>query len=138
MRSALAIPLGLLAACGGEDLPTATELHGSWTSDVEGQTRVFAFASADDGTHPELVGLTDVYVLSSYPTGTTPIEVQAGAYRVERTLLSEGGEDDALVTVVHSGTGVGSTYGNAIVGWTGDSFTIAGTASGELTFTLTE
>jgi hypothetical protein len=137
MRVVLLSILAVLGACGGEDLPTAAELHGTWTSDFDGQHREFVFAAEDDGTYPELAGLTDVYVLSSYPIDTTPTVVQTGEYRVERVTLTEGGEDDALVTVVHAGNGAGNTLGNAIYGWTGTSFTISGTSSstGELTFT---
>lgn len=140
MRLTSLLPLLLLAACGGEELPTADELHGTWTSVFEGQTREFVFAETADATHPDLAGLSDVYVLSSYATGTTPVEVQSGEYRVEEALLSDGGTDDALVTVVHTGSGAGNTYGNAIFDWTGTSFTISGTSSstGELTFTLAE
>ncbi len=131
------LTVGLLGACGSdEDLPTAAELYGTWTVTTDGTTRDFVFAASNDGTHPELDGLADVYVLYNYPAGTTPAQVQTGEYRVEVAQLTSGGEDDAIVTVVRSGAGVGGTYGNAILGWTGDTFTIesASAAGGELQF----
>jgi hypothetical protein len=128
--------VGLIGACGGEDFPTAAELYGTWTATTDGTTRDFVFAATDDGSHPELAGLSNVYVLFNYPEGGTPAEIQTGEYRVQIAQLTTGGEDEALVTVVHAGPGTGGTYGNAIYGWTGDTLTIesASGPGGELEF----
>ena len=125
--------LCLVAACGSDpDVPTATELHGAWSGAADGVTRRFVFAATDDGTHPELAGLTDVYTLAR--DGTVG---QTGRYRVEETEVTGHGTTDALVTEALSGTGAPGTYGNAILGWTGATLTISSTSttSGELTLT---
>jgi hypothetical protein len=139
MRPLILAILVPLAACGGDSLPTPAELHGDWSAEADGQSRGFHFAAADDGTHPELADMTDIYVLHSEPTGEAPIVVQTGIFAIDRVPLTEldGAEDDALVTTVLSGNGAGSIYGNRIVEFTGDTFTISGTSSstGQLTFT---
>jgi hypothetical protein len=119
MRLAFLLPIALLGACSGEDLPTAEELDGAWFNDDAGTTREFAF---DPSAEP------DAYVVFSYPTGTTPIEVQSGTYFIE---------DGILVTEVLTGTGAGTMFGNDILGWTGDTLTLESdsAASGERTYT---
>lgn len=114
MRTAIVLVLAL-AACGGEDLPTTDELHGSWTNEEEDTIRNFVFA--------ETAG-EDTYEVCLYPSGTTPTLVQSGTYYVQ---------DGTLVTVVSPQ----EMYGNEIVGWTGDTLTLAveSAASGQRTFT---
>lgn len=130
---ALALLTLASTACGGDpDVPTAAELYGGWTSVAEGTTRRFVFAATDDGTHPELAGRTDVYTIAR--DGAVG---QTGHYAVEEREVTGRGVVDALVTEALSGAGAPGTYGNAILGWTGDTFTINSdsVASGELTYT---
>jgi len=119
MRLALLLPLVLVAACGGDDLPTTAELHGDWVNDDAGTTRQFSFAVSAGA---------EAYTLFSYPTGETPVEVQAGTYFVE---------DGILVTDVVTGTGAGTMFGNDILGWTGTTLTLESDSatSGERTYT---
>lgn len=121
----------LLAACGGVSVPTAAELHGAWSATADGVTRGFWFATTDDGSHPELAGLVDVYTLASDGT-----QVQTGTYKVEERAVTGHGTTDALVTEVRSGAGAGNTFGNAILDWTGDSLTLSSEAAsaGQLVF----
>jgi hypothetical protein len=116
----------LLCACGGDaDLPSAADLHGAWTSEDGGQIRDFRFAATDDGSHPELAGLDDVFTLDRYPVGEPPALVQTGTYRI-----AEG----HLVTAPRSGDGAGEEFANQLLDWTGDTFTLEGSA-GPLLFT---
>ena len=123
----------LVAGCGGDaSVPTAAELYGDWTATADGVTRGFHFAATDDGSHGELAGVADVYVLANAGN-----QVQSGHYSVERRLVTGHGTTDALVTQVRSGGGVGGTFGNAILDWTGTSLTISSetAAAGQLVFT---
>jgi hypothetical protein len=129
--------LALLGACGGGSDPTAGDLYGDWHADADGTARTFHFAAADDG-HAELAGVADVYVLSSYPSGTPPAETQWGHFEVGPRTLTGVGEVLTLATTILGGSGSnGETYGNQILDWSGDAFTIASTtaSSGQLTFT---
>lgn len=114
MRTALVLVFAL-AACGGEDVPTTADLHGSWTNEDAGTTRTLVFAA---------VGGEETFENYLYPTGTTPTLVQSGTYYVQ---------DGTLVTVVSPQ----EMFGNEILGWTGDTFTLAveSAASGQRTFT---
>ncbi len=128
----LAMMTSTILGCGGDaDVPTAAELYGTWSATADGVLRGFWFAAVDDGSHGELAGIADVYVLTS-----AGAQVQAGHYSVEERLVTGHGTTDALVTQVLSGGGAGNTYGNAILAWTGTSFTLSSeTASaGELVF----
>lgn len=127
--------IGLLGACGTSD-PVAADFYGDWTAEVDSTTRDFHFA-ASDSAHAELAGTADIYVLSSYPTGTTPTEVQWGHFAVGQIALSGVGTTLALQTDVLAGTGAGQSFGNQILDWSGDSFTMTSTTSstGELVFT---
>ncbi len=122
----------LVAGCGGDaSAPTAPDLYGDWTATADGVTRGFHFA-ATDGTHDELAGVADIYLLVNAGN-----QVQSGHYSVERRLVNGHGTTDALVTQPLSGGGLGGTFGNAILDWTGTTLTISSeTASaGELVFT---
>lgn len=116
-----------VAGCGGDpSVPTAAELYGVWRGTADGVTREFQFAATDDGSHAELAGVSDIYLLAS---GGTP--VQTGHYSVEERAVNDHGTTDALVTQPLSGAGTGSTYGNAILDWTGTTLTISSeTATG--------
>jgi len=129
MRTAVVV-LCLAVGCGGDAaVPTAAELAGTWHATADGVAKEFQFAATPDGAHPELAGMTDVYVLAS--GGAV---VQTGHYSVGRFAVTGHGTTDALVTQVVSGTGAGNTYGNAILDWTGTTLTLSSTsaASGEL------
>jgi hypothetical protein len=129
--------LALLGACGGGGDPTAGDFYGDWRADADGTTRAFHFAAADD-SHAELAGVADVYILSTYPSGTPPAETQWGHYEVGQRTLTGVGETLTLATTILGGSGSnGQTFGNQILDWSGDAFTVAATSSssGELTFT---
>jgi hypothetical protein len=124
--------LSLLLGCGTDSsIPTAVELHGDWTATADGVTREFVFAANADGTHPELAGMADVYVLSN--SGAV---VQTGHYSVGSRAVTGHGTTDALITEVVSGTGAGNTFGNAILDWTGTSLTLSSesASAGQLVF----
>ena len=131
----------IAGACSSEAIPTAAELQGTWVGAADGTYRVFVFSAVDDGSHPELAGLADVYVLYRYPIGDPPTMVQSGHYEVDEVTLNENGAevtDDALVTVIAtdvSGLPPGSRFGNGLERWTGDRFTLRGvpTSTGDLT-----
>lgn len=140
----LAAIASLAIGCSDEELPTAAELHGTWVGvdDVSADYRVFVFADVDDGSHPELAGMTDVYALYRYLIGDPPALIQTGHYEVAEVVLNENGEevtDDALVTEIASdvnGTPPGTRYGNGIQGWTGDAFTLRSVSTSTGTLSL--
>ncbi|MEZ4366981.1 MAG: hypothetical protein R2939_11920 [Kofleriaceae bacterium] len=123
LLAAVAAPL---AACGGDEVPTAAELYGTWTNVTDGTARALVF-SETSSERAELAGLSPTYLLYNYPVGTTPTYVQAGTYAIEERPLNVAGEtitDDALVVMVRwdaSGTQAGMAFGNAIDSYDGDS-----------------
>jgi hypothetical protein len=130
MRALLLTSLVLVGCGGDEAVPTAAELYGAWTGTADAVSRRFVFAAADDGTHPELAGMADVYTQAR-----DGVVGQAGHYRIEVTAVNGHGTTDALVTVAVSGAGAPGTYGNAILDYTGDTLTISSEAAtaGQLT-----
>jgi hypothetical protein len=144
LLAALAASAAPAAGCSDDSgVPTSAELYGTWVAqdDMAGIYRVFVFAAADDGGHPELADMANVYVLYRYPVGDPPTQIQTGHYEVEEVVLNEGGEevtDDALVTVVVSDAGgvpPGTRYGNGIDDWTGDALTLRSVGATTATFT---
>ncbi len=118
-----------LTACeddGGD--PSADEFYGLWANEDAGTIRVFEFAAMLDDA--ELGGLTNVYRIYVYPSGTTPEMVQRGSYRVAFGRL--------VTTVLWSGNGqnIGQDFGNDILGLSSSRMTLesTSTASGERVF----
>ena len=128
---AMTLIVAVAGACDSDFTPpTAVELRGDWSATADGTTRDFHFA-ASDATHAELSGVHDIYLLSS--NGSL---VQTGHYSVAVREITGHGTTDALVTEALSGPDTGSTFGNAILDWTGDSLTLSSetAAAGELVF----
>ena len=125
-------PLLLIAACGTPDrVPEAADLYGDWSAEASDGPRTFHFAASDDGTHPELAGQLDVYVLES-PGGQ-----QTGHFSIQQVALSElGGEvADALVVDALGGAGAPGQYANRIRNYTEGTLTITSSVEeGQLTF----
>ena len=134
----------LLAGCGVD--PSTEALVGVWANLDAGTWRVFQFGGPVE--QEALVGLSDVYEVSSYPEGAAAVPVQAGTYVVEEDrLVTVQGVDEVadyvLVTrVVWSadGQGLGAEYGNAILGLTADRQTLQSdsAASGERVYDRVE
>ena len=126
--------VSVLAACGGDgdSAPVAADLYGRWAATADNAVRSFYFRAIDDGSHPELAGLADVYTLEN-----DGAQVQTGSYTIEERAVTGHGTTDALVTSVRSGAGTGSTFGNAILDWTGETLTLSSetATAGELVFT---
>lgn len=135
------LAIGSLAACGPE-VPTEEDLYGTWRNDGEdGQVREWRYAAADDGSHPELVGLSPVYLVYLYPIGAAPFEppAQGGSYAIDSVAVDPEGDgasrEDALITtVILGGPGM---YADAILDYAGDTITLhsATSPTGERVYT---
>jgi hypothetical protein len=117
----LALVLSLVVGCAGDpDVPTATELYGTWSSTDAGVTREFVFSAPD-----------------AYTLANMGAIVQTGTYSIEKRPVTGHGTTDALVTQPATGPGAGSTFGNAILDWDGSmmlTLSSENAASGQLVY----
>ena len=114
-----ALALATLTACGGAH-PEPSELYGLWSKTADGTETVLEFA-ADDSVDPVLAGLTDVFHLYQYPSGTAAVAVQSGTFVVSK------GDGWELVTTISwdtDGAYTGMSFGNPIAEFDGDVLTL--------------
>jgi hypothetical protein len=127
----LALSAGGCDGGGGGDLPTESELYGTWENIEDGEVRAFVF-EASSATWPDLAGASMVFQLYFYPEGAAPVMVQRGTYEV-----TEGHLVTTLTWASEGAMGsVGTSYANILYSWSGDSFTMesTSTASGKRVF----
>jgi hypothetical protein len=103
----------LAGSCAGVDQPTASDLYGTW-SRQGGASLKFVFAASDDGSHPELAGKTNVYVLTS---SEACIANQTGTYTIGTRAVPDFGTTEALIMTSSTPCSKFDPNGNATVGF---------------------
>ncbi len=124
---ALTIVTPVLPSCWGGTEVTAEALHGIWVSLDNTDGSIFVIEmQAEDSTHPDLAGVTDVYYISRYMAGEEHEPFQRGRYEVR----NEDGKDYwvTMPTWSEDGSSVGGTFANEIFSLRGSTLELESTA----------